>query len=285
MPFIGNQPTQGRFIELDSLTASATANYTLQLNSANFEPESVNNLLVSINGVIQGSSTMSLNGAVLTVGATLSSSDTIDFVRVFGNVGTVSTPTDGSVTANKIGTGAVTSAKIADGTIVNADINASAGISGSKLGTGAILQVVPQAISADVANITSTSYHSSGLTLSITPSATSSKILLLFSTSTYVVAGGVISVSIHRNITSSTNANTQVSGGTNLDTSSNNYGLSHNFSETGSQITPCSAMFLDSPSSTNAQTYTLTYRSQNGNSCAIFANSQIGSLIAQEIGG
>ena len=275
MPFIGNQPTQGRFIELDSLTASATANYTLQLNSANFEPESVNNLLVSINGVIQGSSTMSLNGAVLTVGATLSSSDTIDFVRVFGNVGTVSTPTDGSVTANKIGSGAITNVKVAD----------NASISGSKLGTGAILQVVPQAITANVANITSTSYHSSGLTLSITPSATSSKILLLFSTSTYVVAGGVISVSIHRNITSSTNANTQVSGGTNLDTSSNNYGLSHNFSETGSQITPCSAMFLDSPSSTNAQTYTLTYRSQNGNSCAIFANSQIGSLIAQEIGG
>ena len=107
MPFIGNQPTQGRFIELDSLTASATDDYTLQLNGANFSPESVNNLLVSINGVIQGSSTMSLNGAVLTVGATLSSSDTIDFVRVFGNVGTVSTPTDGSVTANKIGTGAV----------------------------------------------------------------------------------------------------------------------------------------------------------------------------------
>jgi len=107
MPMIGNQATQGRFIELDSLTASATANYTLKLNSANYSPESANNLLVSINGVIQGSSTMSLNGAVLTVGATLSSSDTIDFVRVFGNVGTVSTPTDGSVTANKIGSGAV----------------------------------------------------------------------------------------------------------------------------------------------------------------------------------
>lgn len=107
MPYIGTHPTSGRFIELDSLSASATADYTLKLNTANYSPESVNNLLVSINGVIQGSSTMSLNGAVLTVGATLSSSDTIDFVRVFGNVGTVSTPTDGSVTANKIGTGAV----------------------------------------------------------------------------------------------------------------------------------------------------------------------------------
>ena len=47
MPYIGNQPTQGRFIELDSLTASATDDYTLQLNGANFSPESVNNLLVS----------------------------------------------------------------------------------------------------------------------------------------------------------------------------------------------------------------------------------------------
>ena len=118
MPMIGNQITQGAFLELDALSASATANYTLKLNSANYSPESVNNLLVSINGVIQGSSTMSLNGAVLTVGATLSSSDTIDFVRVFGNVGTITTPTDGSVTANKIGSGAVTTAKIADDAVV-----------------------------------------------------------------------------------------------------------------------------------------------------------------------
>ena len=135
MPFIGQQPTQGRFIELDSLTASATDDYTLQLNSANFEPESVNNLLVSINGVIQGSSTMSLNGAVLTVGATLSGSDTIDFVRVFGNVGTVSTPTDGSVTANKIGSGAVTTDKLADNSVTSAKIT---GVS-----FGKVLQMKP----------------------------------------------------------------------------------------------------------------------------------------------
>ena len=187
MPFIGNQPTQGRFIELDSLSASATANYTLQLNSANFSPESVNNLLVSINGVIQGSSTMSLNGAVLTVGATLSSSDTIDFVRVFGNVGTVSTPTDGSVTANKIGTGAVTSAKIADGTIVNADINASASISGSKLGTGAVLQV-KNAQTGAMDTSTTTIPHDDTIpqntegeevmTLAITPTSSTNKLLI-----------------------------------------------------------------------------------------------------------
>lgn len=160
MPFIGQQPTTGTFLELDSLTASATADYTLQLNGANYEPESVNNLLVSINGVIQGSNTMSLSGSTLTVGATLSSSDVIDFVRVFGNVGTISTPTDGSVTTNKIGANAVTSAKmfsgfvngitefdifhqttnlgsdVSSGTYLTSDISRFAGNGFQKIGTG-----------------------------------------------------------------------------------------------------------------------------------------------------
>jgi hypothetical protein len=113
MPYIGQSPSTGQFIELDALTASATDTYTLQLNSANYAPESVNNLIVSINGVVQKPSSMSLNGSSLTVGATLSSSDTIDYVRVLGHVGSVVTPTDGSVTTAKIGAGAVTGAKIA----------------------------------------------------------------------------------------------------------------------------------------------------------------------------
>src|SRR5210317_361102 len=44
-------------------------------------------------------------------------------------------PSDNSVTEAKIVTGAVTSTKILDGTIVNADINACAAISDTKLGT------------------------------------------------------------------------------------------------------------------------------------------------------
>src|SRR6056300_225234 len=44
-------------------------------------------------------------------------------------------PSDNSVTESKIVTGAVTSTKILDGTIVNADINACAAISDTKLGT------------------------------------------------------------------------------------------------------------------------------------------------------
>jgi hypothetical protein len=132
MPYIGKQPVIGEFVELDALTASATSDYALTRNGAAYYPETVNNLLVSINGVIQAGSTMSLiNGSTLRVGATLSSSDVIDFVRVFGNVGNVVTPTDGSVTDIKIGSGAVTTAKIADDAVTSAKIADNAVVTAS----------------------------------------------------------------------------------------------------------------------------------------------------------
>lgn len=137
MPYIGTQPTTGIFTELDALTASATADYALTLNGAAYNPATVNNLLVSINGVIQAGSTMSLSGSTLTVGATLSSSDVIDFVRVFGSVGTVSTPTDGSVTTAKIGNNAVTMDKLAtSGTLPALNGSALTGISTASIGVG-----------------------------------------------------------------------------------------------------------------------------------------------------
>ena len=139
MPYIGKEPVIGEFIELDALTASATADYALTRNGAAYKPATVNNLLVSINGVIQAGSTMSLNGNTLTVGATLSSSDTIDFVRVLGSVGNVSEPTDGSVTSAKLATNAVTSAKL-DTNIDIAGTLDSTGVitadAGIKLGNG-----------------------------------------------------------------------------------------------------------------------------------------------------
>ena len=284
MPFIGNQPTQGRFIELDSLTASATDDYTLQLNGANFSPESVNNLLVSINGVIQGSSTMSLNGAVLTVGATLSSSDTIDFVRVFGNVGTVSTPTDGSVTANKIGTGAVTSAKIADGTIVNADINASAGIDGSKLGTGALLDVYQHTgITQSGANATS-NYNSTGLFLTITPKSSTSKFLLTFhGTAHNSSANGFVVANISLNPTSSTNINTVVTGGTLLTTQA--YGMAHFVTTSSAFRAQLSASILHSPNTTSPVTYNVVFKRESAGSAYWAVTSGLNTLTAMEIGG
>ncbi len=68
---------------------------------------------------------------------------------------------------------------ITDGTIVNADINASAAIAGTKLsGAGKILQVVSTA-KTDTFTTTSTSLVDvTGLSVSITPSSASNKILI-----------------------------------------------------------------------------------------------------------
>ena len=167
MGYVGQKPSNGRFIELDALTASATATYTLQYNSVNYAPESVHNLIVSINGVVQKPSSMSLSGSSLTVGATLSSSDTIDYVRVLGDVGSVVTPTDGSVTAAKIGTGAVTTAKLATGAITSAT-----------LPTGCVLQVVSTTYSSETLE-TNASFSDTGLSLAITPNFSTSKVLVL----------------------------------------------------------------------------------------------------------
>ena len=53
MSFIGQEPITGAYSVLDDITTSATATYNLQLNSVTYSPVSANNLLVSLNGVIQ----------------------------------------------------------------------------------------------------------------------------------------------------------------------------------------------------------------------------------------
>ena len=77
--------------------------------------------------------------------------------------------------------------KIQDGTVVNADINSSAAIAGSKLvmPTGSVLQVVTL---ADTGSVSGTSQiTSSGV--SITPSSSSNKVLLLFNMAIETQAG------------------------------------------------------------------------------------------------
>ena len=109
MSYIGKTPTVGNFIKLDAITTSATNSYTLQHNSVNFSPESANHMLVSLNGVIQAPNTsFSVSGSTITFlpsSGTLSSSDSIDFIMVYGNVldvGVASTVADASVTKAKM---------------------------------------------------------------------------------------------------------------------------------------------------------------------------------------
>ena len=76
--------------------------------------------------------------------------------------------------------------KIQDNTIVNADINSSAAIAGSKLvmPTGSVLQVV-NVDNSSVVTISAGTGMTDVISASITPSSTSSKILINFMSSYY----------------------------------------------------------------------------------------------------
>ena len=132
MPFIGTQPEVGGYSVLDALTASATASYTLQKDSANFSPSSANHLLVSLNGVIQKpGSSFTVSGSTLTFSSALDSSDSIDFILAMGEPLLVGTPSDGTVNADKLATNAVSTAKIANDAVTGAKIENNPTIAGN----------------------------------------------------------------------------------------------------------------------------------------------------------
>ena len=169
-------------VVLDSLTASATASYTLQLNSVNFVPSSAESLTVSLNGVIQAPiSSYTVSGSTLTFSSALTSSDSIDFIIAERGI-TLQTPSAGSVGTSQLASSSVTNAKINDGEITNAKISSTAGIATSKLGTGAVLQVVRNSGNPATGSTTSTSYIDTGLSASITPTASGNKILVFLTT-------------------------------------------------------------------------------------------------------
>ena len=106
MPYVGVAPSSGLFKKLDSITTvNAQAAYTMQHNSANFAPATAEQLIVSVNGVIQApGDAFTISGSTITFSENLVTGDVIDFIIALGEVGNTVTPTDGSVDINKMST-------------------------------------------------------------------------------------------------------------------------------------------------------------------------------------
>ena len=106
MPYIGVAPSAGLFKKLDSITTvNAQAAYTMQYNSSNFKPATAEQLIVSVNGVIQApGDAYTISGSTITFSENLVTGDVIDFIVALGEVGNTVTPTDGSVDINKMST-------------------------------------------------------------------------------------------------------------------------------------------------------------------------------------
>ena len=143
--------------------------------------------------------------------------------------------------------------KITDGTIVNADINASAAIVGTKLvmPTGSVLQVVSANYATEWTSA-STTYTDTGLTATITPSATSSKILVLCNQNGCGKSQSNASLRLHL-----------YRGSTKLADFGEDLGYTDTV-ENWNMVGSASISYLDSPSSTSA----LVYKTQGNNNTA-----------------
>ena len=139
MAYIGREPQIGNYQVCDAISVvNAQAAYTMQVSSVNVIPESVNHMIVSLNGVIQKpGSSYTISGATITFSRNLVTGETIDFIYLLGNVLDLGTPSDDTVTGAKIVDNAINSEHYTDASIDLAHLSADS-VDGSKIADNAI---------------------------------------------------------------------------------------------------------------------------------------------------
>jgi hypothetical protein len=187
MAYIGKEPIVGNFQKCDAITVvNGQAAYTLQVSSTNVVPESANHMLVSLNGILQAPVTsFSVSGSTLTFVSNLATGDVIDFVILLGNVLDLGTPSDGTVTNAKLaqdiisGETALASEPADTDEFLVSDAGTLKRIDYSLIKGGGKIGQVLQIQKVDTYSQTAASWTDiTGLSIAITPSATTSKILV-----------------------------------------------------------------------------------------------------------
>ena len=260
MAYIGKQPVVGNFQVCDAISVvNGQAAYTMQVASANVEPENANHMLVSLNGVLQKpGSSFTISGATITFASNLATGDVIDFIIILGNVLDIGTPSDDSVGAAQIkndlisGTTALASEPDDTDEFLVSDAGTLKRIDYSLIKGGGKVNQVLQTVKDDTFSTTSTSFTDiTGLSVAITPSATSSKILVMYNIFLGNNADNRSQVKLLR---SSTDIFVGASDSANRTESS---GFGYAASDGSGSLHANSGVFLDSPSTTSETTYKL----------------------------
>jgi hypothetical protein len=108
MAYIGRQIGVGNFVKLDAITATATTTFNLLNGGVAYYPQSANNCLVSLNGILQApTDSFTISGSTIIFSSALTTSDVIDFIIVLGDVLNIGTPSDNTVSTAKLASGLV----------------------------------------------------------------------------------------------------------------------------------------------------------------------------------
>ena len=229
MPYIGNQPAESfTSFATQTFSVSATTSYTLDHAVTN-----ENEIALFVNNVRQqpgSGKAYTATGTALTLSAATASTDTMYCVFLGRALQTVNPATN-----------SISTAMISDNAVTAAKISASLGKVGQVL----------QAVKTDTQNTTddNTFTDISGLSQAITPSATTSKILVLFTVNATADTQDHVGIRLVRGSTdifigTNANAGQNVSAGYRAGTAEENY---HPANLCG--------QFLDSPSTTSETTY------------------------------
>ena len=147
MSYIGQTPTVGNFQVCDSISATATDTFNLVVGGVAVSPESAQHCLVSLNGILQAPiSSYTIVGSTIVFASALTTSDSIDFITILGNVLDLGTPSDGTVTNAKLaqdiisGETALTSAPAATDEFLVSDAGVLKRVDASLVGKGKVLQ-------------------------------------------------------------------------------------------------------------------------------------------------
>ena len=121
MAYIGRGTDKISNVEvLDNITFTDSAGpYNITQSSAAFTPISPSALVISIDGIVQSPSSVTVSGSTLTFDSVMASTSTMNFIYQIG-VGLITTPGDNTITTAKIVDDAVTTAKILDDNVTYA---------------------------------------------------------------------------------------------------------------------------------------------------------------------
>jgi hypothetical protein len=146
-------------------------------------------------------------------------------------------------------------------------LSGDTGVPASGMPTGSVIQTVSATFTSTFSS-SSASFVSVGLTASITPTSSSSKILVLIDSFVRSDAANFVDLTIYRN---STNL-----GGA--------YGLKNAYVN-AAFVMPVPFAYYDSPATTSSTTYTLYMRTENATTFYLEAAGRVSTITLQEIKG